>query len=213
MKKSRFTESQIIGVLKQVDAGQRVEDACREHGISAATYYNWKAKYGAMEASDLRRMKHLDEENARLKRMVADLSLTHEATKDFIKKGLLMRLHREAVSDLVSQGVSVKAACDAVGLSRASFYRRPMGWHERDASVIEAIQGVLKKAPRSGFWKVYARLRLMGHHFNHKRVYRVYCCFGLNLPRRTKRVLPQKPLAPLQVVAPAQSLVGALLHA
>jgi putative transposase len=60
MKKSRFTESQIIGVLKQVDAGQRVEDAYREHGISAATYYNWKAKYGGMEASDLCRMKHLD---------------------------------------------------------------------------------------------------------------------------------------------------------
>ena len=57
MRKSRFTESQIIGVLKQVDSGQRVEDACREHGISAATYYNWKAKYGGMEASDLRRMK------------------------------------------------------------------------------------------------------------------------------------------------------------
>ena len=75
MKKSRFTESQIIGVLKQVDAGQRVEDACRERGISAATYYNWKAKYGGMEASDLRRMKHLEEENARLKRMYADLSL------------------------------------------------------------------------------------------------------------------------------------------
>ena len=86
MKKSRFTESQIIGVLKQVDAGQRVEDACREHGISTATYYNWKAKYGGMEASDLRRMKHLDEENARLKRMYADPSLTHEATKDFVKK-------------------------------------------------------------------------------------------------------------------------------
>ncbi len=151
MKKSRFTESQIIEVLKQVDAGQRVEDACREHGISMATYYNWKAKYGGMEVSDLRRMKHLDEENARLKRMVADLSLTHEATKDFIKKGLVMQQRREAVSDLVSQGVSVKAACDAVGLSRASFYRQPMGWCERDAREIEAIQGVLKKAPRSGF--------------------------------------------------------------
>lgn len=125
-----------------------------------------------------------------------------------------MQQRREAVSDLVRPGgVSVKAACDAVGLSRASFYRRPMGWRERDASVIEAIQGVLKKAPRSGFWKVYARLRLMGHHFNHKRVYRVYCRFGLNLPRRTKRVLPKRPLAPLQVVAPAQSPVGALLHA
>ena len=54
MKKSRFTESQIVGVLKQVDAGAKVEDVCREHGISSATYYNWKSKYGGMEASDLR---------------------------------------------------------------------------------------------------------------------------------------------------------------
>ena len=126
MKKSRFAESQIVGVLKQIDAGQRAEDACREHGISTTTYYNWKAKYGGMEASDLRRMKHLDEENARLKRMYVGLSLTHEATKDF-KKKLVMQQRREALSDLVSQGVSVNAACDAVGLSRASFYRRPMG--------------------------------------------------------------------------------------
>lgn len=86
MKKSRFTESQIVGVLKQVDAGSKVEDVCREYGISSATYYNWKAKYGGMEASDLRRKKDLEEENARLKRIFADLSLTHEATKDLIKK-------------------------------------------------------------------------------------------------------------------------------
>ena len=98
-----------------------------------------------MEASDLRRMKYLEEENARLKRMYADLCLTHDATKDFIKKGLVMQQRREAMSDLVGQGVSVQSACDAVGLSRASFYRRPMDWRERHASVIEAIQGALEE--------------------------------------------------------------------
>ncbi len=67
--------------------GNELRTPAGRHDISAATYYNWKAKYGGLEASDLRRMKHLDEENARLKRMYADLSLTHEATKDFIKKG------------------------------------------------------------------------------------------------------------------------------
>jgi putative transposase len=124
-----------------------------------------------------------------------------------------MQQRREAVSDLVSQGVSVKAACDAVGLSRASFYRQPMGWCERDAREIEAIQGVLKKAPRSGFWKVYARLRLMGHNFNHERVYRVYCRLSLYLPRRTKRVLPKEAIGSASGGSPAQSPVGALLHA
>ena len=86
MKKSRFTESQIISILKEADAGQKIEDLCRAHGISTATYYNWKAKYGGMEASDVRRLKELEDENSRLKRMYADLSLTHEATKDLIKK-------------------------------------------------------------------------------------------------------------------------------
>ena len=72
--------------MKQADAGAKVEDVCREHDISSATYYNWKSKYGGMEASDLRRIKELEEEKARLKWMFADLSLTHEATKDLIKK-------------------------------------------------------------------------------------------------------------------------------
>tara|TARA_B100000676_G_C17313175_1_gene452953 strand:+ start:214 stop:465 length:252 start_codon:yes stop_codon:yes gene_type:complete len=77
MKKSRFTESQIVGELKQVNAGSKIEGVCREHGISSSTYYNWKSKYGGMEASDLRRIRELEEENARLKRMFADLRLTH----------------------------------------------------------------------------------------------------------------------------------------
>lgn len=86
MKKSRFTESQIVSILKQADSGMKVEQLCREHGISSATYYNWKSKHGGMEASDVKRLKELEDENARLKRMYADLSLTHEATKELIKK-------------------------------------------------------------------------------------------------------------------------------
>jgi putative transposase len=86
MKKSRFTESQIVSILKESDAGMKVEELCRRHGISSATYYNWKSKYGGMEASDVKRLKALEEENARLKRMYADLSLTHEATQELIRK-------------------------------------------------------------------------------------------------------------------------------
>lgn len=86
MKKSRFTESQIVSILKESDAGMKVEELCRRHGISSATYYNWKSRYGGMEASDVKRLKELEEENARLKRMYADLSLTHEATQELIRK-------------------------------------------------------------------------------------------------------------------------------
>ncbi len=86
MKKSRYTESQIIAVLKEVDAGRKVEEVCRQHGISSATYYNWKSKYGGMEASDVKRLKELEEENAKLKKMFADVSLENNAIKELVKK-------------------------------------------------------------------------------------------------------------------------------
>ena len=88
MKKSRFTETQIIKVLKEVEAGRQVKEVCREYGISDATYYNWKAKYGGMEASDVKKLKALEEENRRLKQMYADLSLDHKILKDLVEKKL-----------------------------------------------------------------------------------------------------------------------------
>lgn len=88
MKKSRFTETQIVSVLKEADAGMKVEELCRKHGISSATYYNWKKKYGGMDASEIKRLKELEEENAKLKRMYADMALENTALKDLIvKKG------------------------------------------------------------------------------------------------------------------------------
>ena len=86
MKKSRYTEEQIIGILKQHEAGVKTGDLCREHGISEATFYNWKAKYGGMEVGEAQRLKQLEEENRRLKHLVADLSLDREALKAVIRK-------------------------------------------------------------------------------------------------------------------------------
>lgn len=82
MKKSKFSESQIVAILKQTERGVKVADICREHGISNATYYQWKSKYGGMEASDLKRMKDIEAENARLKKMYAELALENAAKKD-----------------------------------------------------------------------------------------------------------------------------------
>lgn len=88
MKKTRFTETQIVSILKQQEAGLTVKEICREQGISDATFYNWKSKYGGMEASDVRRLKDLEDENAQLKKMYADLALDNRILKDlFTKKG------------------------------------------------------------------------------------------------------------------------------
>jgi putative transposase len=86
MKRSRFTEQQIVGVLKQAEAGMPVKELCRKHGISDATFYNWKAKYGGMGASDLKRLKELEAENAKLKKMYADLALENEAIRSVLNR-------------------------------------------------------------------------------------------------------------------------------
>jgi putative transposase len=86
MKQSHFTEEQIIGVLKQAEAGMKTAEICRQHGISSATYYKWKAKYGGLEVSEARRLKQLEDENRRLKQIVADLTLDNQALKTVLAK-------------------------------------------------------------------------------------------------------------------------------
>jgi putative transposase len=88
MKSSKFTESQIVSILKLQDAGMTVNEICRQHGISQPTFFSWKKKYSGMEAGHLRRLKELEAENARLKRMFADVSLQRDALKDLIEKKL-----------------------------------------------------------------------------------------------------------------------------
>ena len=88
MKRSKFTEQQIVGVLKQAEAGVPVKDLCRKIGISEQTFYNWKAKYGGLGVSELKRLRELEAENAKLKKMYADLALENEAIKAVLNRKL-----------------------------------------------------------------------------------------------------------------------------
>ena len=98
MKKSKFSETQILNILKSVESGRTVKEVCREHGISDATFYNWRAKYGGLQPSDLKRLRELEQENARLKRMYADVSLDNQMLKELLtsqrKESLPHRWHQ-----------------------------------------------------------------------------------------------------------------------
>lgn len=130
MKRSKFTEEQIAFALRQFETGNRVEEVCLQMGISQATFFNWKKKFGGLGVSELRRLRQLEEENSRFKNLVSDLSLDKQMLQDVIKKAVRPQKKREPVMYLLdAHRVSARRACNALQLVRASrFYRS----HRRD---------------------------------------------------------------------------------
>ncbi len=122
MKNSRFSEEQIIGILKPSEAGAKTNDLCRQHGISAATFYGWRSKYGGMEVSEAKRLKQLEEENSKLKRIVAEQALDLTMLKDLVWKEMVSpEEKRSAVAHLRQvHGTSERRACGLVGQPRSS---------------------------------------------------------------------------------------------
>ncbi|WP_420299874.1 IS3 family transposase [Edwardsiella tarda] len=179
MRKARFTEHQIISVIKSVEAGRTVKDICREVGISEATYYNWKSRYGGMESSDIKKIKDLEDENRRLKQMFADLSLEKRALKDVF-------------------GFSIRHACRSLNLnlSKTVYHYRPDT--TRNEPVIIARQAAAERYPQYGFPKRFQILRRQGYSWNHKRLHCIYCLLKLNFRRvGQKQRLPVRNPSPL----------------
>ncbi|WP_148194253.1 IS3 family transposase [Acetobacter pasteurianus] len=196
MKSDRFTDAQIMGVIRQAEGGVPVPDLCREHGISNATFYRWRAKYGGMDASMISQMKALEEENRRLKRMYADLSMQTDILKEALGKKLKRPAQRRelAAQAVAHHGVSIALACRIFGISETCFRYRPRLAAENDR-IAALLVGLTQAHRRWGFGLCFLYLRnVQGQLWNHKRVYRIYREQELNLrikPRR--RLVREKP--------------------
>ena len=164
MRKSKFSESQIAAILAEGEARLPVTQILRKHGISHAPYYTWKAKYGGTSVPELKRLTELEAENAKLKRMYAELALENTAIKYVLGRNVLTPSARREVVRImtVEHGVTIKRACKAARLSRAAYYRPGASAEERDRLVIEALNEIVAKETRWGFWKCFDRLRGLG---------------------------------------------------
>lgn len=159
MKKSRFTEEQIVFALKQAELGTSVPEVCRKLGISDATFYIWRKKYGGISPSELKHMRQLEEENLRLKKLVADLSLDKAMLQDVLaKKELTLARLREWVRDLQARyGASERQVCFALQISRSSFRYRSVA--ADDSALRLRIREITEARVHYGYRRVHVMLR------------------------------------------------------
>ncbi|WP_086022819.1 IS3 family transposase [Sinorhizobium sp. CCBAU 05631] len=174
MKRNRFTDEQIIGILKEHEAGTPVSELCRKHGVSDASIYKWKAKFGGMDVSEAKRLKTLEDENAKLKRLLADAMLDNAALKDlFGKEVVTPAAKRSAVAHLMSQhGMSERRACKAIGFCRMTI--RYETRRSDDHGLRERMKALAHERRRFGYRRIHVLLRREGHLVNHKKLFRLY---------------------------------------
>ncbi|WP_170004130.1 IS3 family transposase [Pseudopontixanthobacter vadosimaris] len=201
MKRTRFSEEQIIGVLKEAEAGAKTADLARRHGVSEATIYNWKSKYGGLEVSDARRLKELESENAKLKRLLADAMLDQAALKDLLgKKVLTPAAQREAVAHLQAcHGMSERRTCRVIDADRKSVRYRSK--RDDDAELREKLRELANQRRRFGYRRLHILLRREGIMINRKKTQRLYREEGLAVRRRRSRRRAVGTRAPAPVLA------------
>ncbi|MBN5215522.1 IS3 family transposase [Serratia ureilytica] len=186
--KKRFSDEQIISILREAEAGVSARELCRKHAISDATFYTWRKKYGGMEVPEVKRLKSLEEENARLKKLLAEAMLDKEALQVALgRKPLTTGQKREAVVLMCdATGLSQRRACRLTGLS-LSTCRYDAQRPATDAHLSGRITELALERRRFGYRRIWQLLRREGLHVNHKRVYRIYHLNGLSVKRRRRR--------------------------
>ncbi|MEQ1956327.1 IS3 family transposase [Mesorhizobium sp. CN2-181] len=184
MKRKRFTEEQIIAVLREHEAGAKAGDLARKHGISEATLYNWKAKYGGMDVSDAKRLKALEEENARLKKLLADQMLEASALRELLFKKMVGPVaKREAVAHL--RGLSERRACSIVEADRKMIRYRSC--RPPETQLRGRLRDLANERRRFGYRRLFILLRCEGEPSGINRIYRLYREEGLTVRKRRSR--------------------------
>ncbi|NEK39758.1 IS3 family transposase [Rhizobium leguminosarum] len=205
MKKQRFTEEQIIAVLKEQEAGAKVADLCRKHGISEATFYNWKAKFGGMEVSEAKRLKALEDENARLKKLLAEQMLDAAALRELLGKKMVgPAAQREAVTHLKAvMGLSERRACQIISADRKMIRYRSS--RPPEVELRTKLRDLANERRRFGYRRLFVLLRRDGEPSGVNRIYRLYREEGLSVRKRKARRRAVGTRAPILVEAKANA--------
>jgi transposase-like protein len=177
MKRNRFTDEQIIGILKEHEAGAPVSELCRKHGVSDASIYKWKAKFGGMDVSEAKRLKTLEDENTKLKRLLADAMLDNAALKDLLGNKWW--------------------ACKTMGCCRMTIRYETARNDDRDLR--ERMKALAHERRRFGYRRLHVLLRREGHLVNHKKLFRLYREEKLTVRKRGGRKRAIGTRAPMLV--------------
>ncbi|WP_439402577.1 IS3 family transposase [Bradyrhizobium sp. DASA03068] len=201
MKRARFTEEQIIAVLKEHEAGAKTADLARKHGVSEATIYNWKAKFGGMDVSEAKRLRALEEENGKLKKLLAEQMLDAATLRELLSKKMVgPAAKRAAIAHLQAvMSLSERRACSIVGADRKMIRYRSS--RPPDAVLRGRLRDLANERRRFGYRRLFVLLRREGEPSGINRIYRLYREEGLTVRKRRARRKAVGTRAPILVEA------------
>ncbi|MGR4895384.1 IS3 family transposase [Stenotrophomonas sp. LARHCG68] len=184
--KKRFTEEQIIGFLREAEAGMPIKDLCRRHGFSEASYYLWRSKFSGMSVPDAKRLKDLEAENARLKKLMAEQVFENDVIKDALRKKVVTApARRLLVRSMVEKGLSERRALAVARMSASALRYVPRP--DNNAELREQIAALAQRHKRYGVGMIHLKLRQKWLVVNYKRVDRLYQEAGLQVRRRKRK--------------------------